>query len=214
MTSFAEPEEDGMSYFLLSFSISDAVFIADVFRAISDAIEIISDGKHDLIRAHERIKMFYDWTQVAERTEVVHDTVVKSRQTEFWERRRGSFGRPAPSILLMLSNRMMGFFMFLEWWFPRDDMDIVVRHWDRDRFAQVGVPVCGSARIRLSVSLLVRQSGPSSCYFIALSFISLIMGAQLDAILHLVRSHPCRCYDPVQHWYVSRLSFVPSRTNA
>ncbi len=112
MTSFAEPEEDGMSYFLLSFSISDAVFIADVFRAISDAIEIISDGKHDLIRAHERIKMFYDWTQVAERTEVVHDTVVKSRQTEFWERRRGSFGRPAPSILLMLSDRMMGFSCF------------------------------------------------------------------------------------------------------
>ncbi len=43
MVSFAEPEGDGMSYFLLSFSVSDAVFVADVFRAISEAIEIISD---------------------------------------------------------------------------------------------------------------------------------------------------------------------------
>ncbi len=61
-------------------------FLADVFRAISEAIEIISDGKHDPILAHERIKTFYDWAQVAERTEVVYDTVVKSRQMELWER--------------------------------------------------------------------------------------------------------------------------------
>ncbi|PBK94607.1 hypothetical protein ARMGADRAFT_1078500 [Armillaria gallica] len=65
---FAEPEED------------------DVFRAISEAIEIISDGKHDPIHAHERVKTFYNWAQVAERTKVVYDTVVKSRQMEFWER--------------------------------------------------------------------------------------------------------------------------------
>ncbi|PBK81672.1 UDP-Glycosyltransferase/glycogen phosphorylase [Armillaria gallica] len=68
MISFAEPEED------------------DVFRAISEAIEIISDGKHDPIHAHERVKTFYDWVQVAERAEVVYDTVVKSRQMELWER--------------------------------------------------------------------------------------------------------------------------------
>ncbi len=61
-------------------------FHVDVFRAISEAIEIISNGKHDPIRAHERIKTFYDWAQVAERTEVVYDTVVKSKQMELWER--------------------------------------------------------------------------------------------------------------------------------
>ncbi len=84
--SFAEPEEDGMSYLLLSFSVSDAVLIADVFRAISEAIEIIFDGKHNPILAHEWIKTFCAWAQVTERTEVVSDTVVKSRQVELWER--------------------------------------------------------------------------------------------------------------------------------
>ncbi|PBK83481.1 glycosyltransferase family 4 protein [Armillaria gallica] len=118
--SFAEPEED------------------DVFRAISEAIEIISDGKHGPIRAHERIKTFYDWAQVAERTEVVYDTVVKSRQMELWERMKrtmglGPFAGPIYLIILVVDCL---FFMFLEWWFPRDDMDFVVRHWDHDRFAQ------------------------------------------------------------------------------
>ncbi|PBK98853.1 UDP-Glycosyltransferase/glycogen phosphorylase [Armillaria gallica] len=65
---FAEPEED------------------DVSRAVSEAIEMISDGKRDPIHAHERVKTFYDWVQVAERAEVVYDTVVKSRQMELWER--------------------------------------------------------------------------------------------------------------------------------
>ncbi|PBK60532.1 UDP-Glycosyltransferase/glycogen phosphorylase [Armillaria solidipes] len=124
MISFAEPEED------------------DVFRAISEAIKIISDGKHDPIRAHERIKTFYDWAQVAECTEVVYDTVVKSRQMELWERMKrttglGPFAGPIYLIILVVDCL---FFMFLEWWFPRGDMDFVVRHWDHDRFAQVGVP--------------------------------------------------------------------------
>ncbi|KAK0449676.1 glycosyltransferase family 4 protein [Desarmillaria tabescens] len=122
MISFAEPEED------------------DVFRAISEAIEIISDGLHDPIRTHERIKTFYDWVQVAERTEVVYDTVVKSRQMELWERMKrtmglGPFAGPIYSIILVVDCL---FFMFLEWWISRDDMDFVVRHWDHDRFAQVG----------------------------------------------------------------------------
>ncbi|PBK80733.1 UDP-Glycosyltransferase/glycogen phosphorylase [Armillaria gallica] len=66
MISFAEPEEN------------------DVFRAISE---------HDLIRAHERIKTFYDWAQVAERTEVVYDTVVKPRQMELWEEMKRHWDR-------------------------------------------------------------------------------------------------------------------------
>ncbi|PBK94570.1 PIGA-domain-containing protein [Armillaria gallica] len=97
-----------------------------VFRAISEAIEMISDGKHDPIHAHERVKTFYDWAQVAERTEVVYDTDVKSRQMELWERTKRTMGLgpfAGPVYLIIL-------------WFPRDDMDFVVRHWDCDRFAQ------------------------------------------------------------------------------
>ncbi|SJL12727.1 uncharacterized protein ARMOST_16158 [Armillaria ostoyae] len=120
MISFAEPEEDDL---------------ADVFRAISEAIEIISNEKHDPIRAHERIKTFYDWAQVAERTEVVYDTVVKSRQMELWERMKrtmglGSFAGPIYLIILVVDC------LFLEWWLPRDELDFVVRHWDHDQFSQ------------------------------------------------------------------------------
>uniref|UniRef100_A0A0W0FI47 phosphatidylinositol N-acetylglucosaminyltransferase n=1 Tax=Moniliophthora roreri TaxID=221103 RepID=A0A0W0FI47_MONRR len=68
MISFAEPNED------------------DVFRAMSEAIQLVSRGEHDPIRAHERIKTFYDWGQVAERTEKVYDAVMKSPQRDLWER--------------------------------------------------------------------------------------------------------------------------------
>ncbi|PBK63307.1 UDP-Glycosyltransferase/glycogen phosphorylase [Armillaria solidipes] len=120
MISFAEPEEDDL---------------ADVFRAISEAIEIISNEKHDPIRAHKRIKTFYDWEQVAERTEVVYDTVVKSRQIELWERMKrtmglGPFAGPIYLIILVVDC------LFLEWWLPRDELDFVVKHWDHDQFSQ------------------------------------------------------------------------------
>ncbi|KAK0192001.1 transferase [Armillaria mellea] len=118
--SFAEPEED------------------DVFRVISEAIEIASEEKHDPVRAYERIETFYDWAQVAERTEVVYDTVVKSRQMGLWERMKRTMGLGpfAGSIYLIILVVDCLFFMCLEWWFPRDDMDFVVRHWDHVRFAQ------------------------------------------------------------------------------
>lgn len=61
-------------------------FDADVFRAISEAISIVSARKHDPFKAHERIKTFYDWAQIAERTENVYDTVMKSEQRELWDR--------------------------------------------------------------------------------------------------------------------------------
>ncbi len=44
--------------------------------------------------------------------------------------------------------------MFLEWWFPRDDMDFVVRHWDQNRFAQVSVSIYEFSESRAKVSLV------------------------------------------------------------
>ncbi|CAA7270260.1 unnamed protein product [Cyclocybe aegerita] len=70
MISFAEPEED------------------DVVRAISEAVHIVTNGKHDPFRAHERIKTFYNWEDVATRTERVYEAVMQSRQMELMERIR------------------------------------------------------------------------------------------------------------------------------
>ncbi|KAK0463480.1 transferase [Desarmillaria tabescens] len=139
MISFAEPEED------------------DVFRAISEAIEIISDGLHDPIRAHERDQ------DVAERTEVVYDTVVKSRQVDLWERMKrtmglGPFAGPIYLIILVVDCL---FFMFLEWWIPRDDMDFVVRHWDHDRFAQEAT-INGNLDISVNTAGLTEEDVPTT----------------------------------------------------
>ncbi|KAI0938480.1 hypothetical protein AcV5_000156 [Taiwanofungus camphoratus] len=68
MISFASPDED------------------DVVRAMSEAIELVSAGKHDPQRAHERIKGFYDWAEIAERTERVYEAVLSSPPRDFWSR--------------------------------------------------------------------------------------------------------------------------------
>ncbi|KAJ7595129.1 glycosyltransferase family 4 protein [Mycena floridula] len=109
MISFAEPEED------------------DVFRAISEAIEIVAQGKHDPLRAHQRVKSFYDWGDVTDRTKHVYDTVMKSEQRDLVERMRrtmqlGPFAGPIYTIILIVDCI---FFMFLEWWMPREDIDFV-----------------------------------------------------------------------------------------
>ena len=58
----------------------------DVVRAISEAVGLVAAGKHDPYEAHERIKTFYDWAQIAVRTEKVYDAVMASPQMELVER--------------------------------------------------------------------------------------------------------------------------------
>jgi phosphatidylinositol glycan class A protein len=60
--------------------------VPDVVRAISEAVHIVAAGKHDPLKAHERVRTFYNWEDVATRTEKVYDAVMKSRQIELWER--------------------------------------------------------------------------------------------------------------------------------
>ncbi|THH18290.1 hypothetical protein EW146_g2663 [Bondarzewia mesenterica] len=126
MISFANPTED------------------DVFEAMSEAIRIVSRGEHDPHLAHERIKGFYDWSEVAQRTEVVYQNVMNSESHDLWERIKrqvsnitaltrslGPFAGPIFTIILIVDCL---FFMFLEWWMPREDLDYVTEHWDREQF--------------------------------------------------------------------------------
>ncbi|KIY47322.1 transferase [Fistulina hepatica ATCC 64428] len=113
MISFAEPEAD------------------DVVRAISEAVQIISEGKHDPLHAHERVKTFYNWARIAERTEKVYDAVLRTEQYDLWTRinrtmELGTFAGPIWTIILIVDCL---FFLFLEWWMPRDDMDFVTLPW-------------------------------------------------------------------------------------
>ncbi|KAJ7753738.1 transferase [Mycena metata] len=126
MISFANPDED------------------DVCRAVGEAIQIVAEGKHDPFRAHELIKTFYDWDSVAGRTEAVYEAVFKSPQMELWERMKrtmqlGLFAGPIYTIILIVDCL---FFLFLEWWMPREDIDFVREHWKQDIFEEM----CQEAR--------------------------------------------------------------------
>ena len=59
-----------------------------MISAVSQAIRIISEGKHDPQRAHERIKDFYHWDDVAERVEKVYEKVLNTEPYDFWTRLR------------------------------------------------------------------------------------------------------------------------------
>ncbi|KIJ63058.1 glycosyltransferase family 4 protein [Hydnomerulius pinastri MD-312] len=121
MISFANPDED------------------DVFRAISEAVHIVSQGNHDPLEAHERVKSFYDWMQVAERTENVYNTVIRSEPIDFWTRvqRTMTLGPFAGLIYTAILIVDCLFFLFLEWWMPREDMDFVQAHWKPEVFAEL-----------------------------------------------------------------------------
>ncbi|KAI6121927.1 glycosyltransferase family 4 protein [Pisolithus sp. B1] len=121
MISFANPDED------------------DVFRAISEAIQIISEGKHNPQDAHERVKGFYDWMQVAERTETVYQSVMQSKPISLWARMQrtmslGPFSGPIYTVILFVDCL---FFIVLEWLMPREDLDYVHVHWEPDVFAKL-----------------------------------------------------------------------------
>ncbi|KAI0674567.1 transferase [Trametes maxima] len=120
MISFANPDED------------------DVVRAMSEAIERVSAGKHDPFRAHELIKGFYDWKQVTRRTELVYESALNTPPYDFWTRlhRTLDVGRFAGIIYAIILLVDCLFFMFLEWYLPEDKLDKVQMHWEPERFRE------------------------------------------------------------------------------
>ncbi len=83
--------------------ISKLFFYQDVIRAISEAIQVIKNGKHDPFQAHERIKTFYNWEDVAIRTERVYDAVLKTPQLGLMKRME-RFVFPFPLLVPFFSK--------------------------------------------------------------------------------------------------------------
>ncbi|CAE6475271.1 unnamed protein product [Rhizoctonia solani] len=123
MISFALPEED------------------DVTHALGEAIDIVTQGKHDPQKAHKRIKSMYSWADVAERTEEIYNWVATKEPRSFWERLcrtydLGVFAGPIYVIILVVD---CFFFAFLEWWLPRDQLDVLgdEDEWHESRFSRI-----------------------------------------------------------------------------
>ncbi|KII91315.1 glycosyltransferase family 4 protein [Plicaturopsis crispa FD-325 SS-3] len=128
MISFANPDED------------------DVVRAMVEAIDIVSRGRHDPMRAHDRVKSFYNWDDVAARTEKVYDAVLRSPQRDLWARmmrtmQLGPYAGPIYTIILVVDCL---FFMLLEWWMPREDIDYVKNEWEQKKFLEFADSQAGS----------------------------------------------------------------------
>lgn len=89
MISFANPDEDGAQYIeLFPRTLGDvtSVLFADVIRAMSEAIRIVQAGGHDPHQAHQRVRGFYDWSEVADRVEKVYSNVLRTPPYDFWTR--------------------------------------------------------------------------------------------------------------------------------
>ncbi|TDL24442.1 transferase [Rickenella mellea] len=121
MISFAHPEED------------------DVIRAMSEAIKIVSEGRHDPLSAHERVKSFYNWRDVAERTEHVYAGVMNSVPMTLYERiqRNLELGPYFGLIFVVILVVDCFFFQILEWTMPREDIDYVEFDWEQEKFEKV-----------------------------------------------------------------------------
>ncbi|KAF8880060.1 glycosyltransferase family 4 protein [Infundibulicybe gibba] len=122
MICFAEPEEDAL------------------IQSLTTAISYISEGGHDPFKAHERVREFYDWREVAQRTEGVYKGVMESRQIELIERMRRTMqlGRFAGIIYTIILVVDCLWFSILEWLYPREDLDFVKDHWDVGQLARLG----------------------------------------------------------------------------
>ncbi|WWC62404.1 uncharacterized protein I303_105000 [Kwoniella dejecticola CBS 10117] len=117
----------------------------DVIRALTHAIHTIKAGRHDPVKAHERVKGMYSWAEVAERTEVVYRQAMDAPHRDTAERlsRYLSLGSLYGPILCCIIAVQHYFFWFLEWWDPRDGIEVVSRdcEWDLDRLKEVGLAV-------------------------------------------------------------------------
>jgi phosphatidylinositol glycan class A protein len=118
---------------------------------MSEAIAYIAQGQHDPHCAHQRIRGFYDWARVAERTEVVYRGVLSTPPYPLWVRIQrcafglsfmcqdseasgyartmdlGPFVGPIYTIILIVDCL---FFALLELWMPRENIDYVDVKWD------------------------------------------------------------------------------------
>lgn len=59
---------------------------SDIVRAVSKAIEWVSEGKSHPLETHRRVKEMYTWTNVSQRTEKVYDLALCKPQPDFVER--------------------------------------------------------------------------------------------------------------------------------
>ncbi|KAK4704327.1 hypothetical protein P7C70_g1881, partial [Phenoliferia sp. Uapishka_3] len=114
--------------------------VEDLVRAISRAIKHIRSGAHDPIKAHEKLKEIYSWSDVAERTEKVYYSAVEVPEVPVIERLRRYYGTGLVFGKMLCLIICVDYILlaFLDFFYPRDDIDIApkfeLKRWQQVRF--------------------------------------------------------------------------------
>jgi phosphatidylinositol N-acetylglucosaminyltransferase subunit A len=115
MTVFASPSEDSL------------------VESTLKAIQLIENKEVDASKFHDEIKDMYCWSDVATRTEQVYSQIEATKLNEpllnrlYRYYRAGSWAGKL-FVLCVLVDLL--FYCFLEWWYPRDQIDIC-RKWPK-----------------------------------------------------------------------------------
>ncbi|KAI9092853.1 hypothetical protein DFS34DRAFT_652814 [Phlyctochytrium arcticum] len=98
----------------------------EIFRSLERAIQIVVTNPPDADVFHQRVKNMYNWTDVAERTELVYDTIIHEPPIPLIERFQRFYdcGVFAGVIAVMIVAVDYLFWQFLEWWVPRTSIDV------------------------------------------------------------------------------------------
>lgn len=114
MTVFSEPEED---------SLVDAVDVA---------VKKLKSGKIDTSHFHNEIKKMYDWKNVAERTEIVYNRVIKAPESAMIEKLGKFYQSGSWAGFLFLLCAIVDFILLyvLEFFYPDESID-KARKWPK-----------------------------------------------------------------------------------
>jgi len=109
MIIFAEPEEN------------------DLITALSKAITMIKFKEVTPAKFHDRIKKMYSWENIAERTERVYYSIMKTRRIPLIERLRRYYGCGswAGKLFCIIAAVDYLIFLLLEYLVPRNNIEIV-----------------------------------------------------------------------------------------
>ncbi|KAI5948912.1 SPT14 [Candida theae] len=117
MTSFAEPEEDSLVETTLA------------------AIDKIQSGEVDTSNFHESVSKMYSWSDIAQRTEAVYDSLdLDELNPPLIERLSKFYNCGLIAGKLFVLNLIVDIFIYtiLEWLYPRDHIDLATK-WPKQR---------------------------------------------------------------------------------
>lgn len=100
--------------------------VYDLVATVNRAVQMIASREINTVKFHDEVKKMYSWMNVAERTEKVYFRMIDSEPLPLIERLRRYYGCGvwAGKLFCVVVAANYLFWLFLEWLYPRDEVDI------------------------------------------------------------------------------------------